>query len=161
LAASAATPPKDLYQTGEILRSATCRRASRVGLANATPAGDVDEIVVPTWPIGEDDVLVHAMAAASTTTCGPGSASRSPARRPQESNPHRRVDASGTWAVAPKEALEGRRRGHVHCNVDDGDDAKNAMAVIRCCRRRSASGLRDPTVVRALLPRAVTPVDAR
>ena len=66
LAASAATPPKDLYQIGEIppLGHVPARMHAWVirKERHGPPETSMQIEVVPTWPIGEDDVLVHVMA---------------------------------------------------------------------------------------------------
>ncbi len=66
LATPAAAPVKDLYQIGEIpplghvpaQMHAWVIRKERHG----PPEASMQLEVVPTWPIGEDDVLVHVMA---------------------------------------------------------------------------------------------------
>src|SRR5262249_58379856 len=66
LATSAATPAKDLYEIGEIppLGHVPARMYAWVirKERHGPPETSMQIEVVPTWPIGEDDVLVHVMA---------------------------------------------------------------------------------------------------
>src|SRR3984893_317448 len=130
LAASAATPPKDLYQIGEIppLGHVPARMHAWVirKERHGPPETSMQIEVVPTWPIGEDDVLVHVMAggvnyngvwAGLGVPISPHDVHKSPIHIAGS-------DASGiVWAVGAK--VKRWKVGDeviVHCNQDDGDD---------------------------------------
>ena len=120
--------------------------------------------VLPTWPIGEDEVLVYVMAAGvnyNGVWAGLGIPDLA-ARWPQESVSHRglRRRRRGLGDRLEGAALEGRRRGHRP--LQSGRRRRRGLQ-----RRRSAAvavaahlGLRDAgRLVRAVLPRAVAPID--
>ena len=150
-------------------RSAMCRpkmhawaiRKERHG----PPESSMQLEVVPTWPIGEDEVLVYVMAAGvnyNGVWAGLGEPI-SPLDVHKQSVPHRglRRRRRGLGGRRQGAALEGRRRGHRP--LQSGRRRRRGLQ-----RRRSAAvalaahlGLRDAgRLVRAVLPRAVAPADA-
>ena len=148
-----ATSPKRCMP-GRSARSATVRREESMQIE-----------VVPTWPIGENDVLVLVMAGGRELQrhLGRSRPADLALQRAQASLSHRglgrvRRDLGGRLQG---EALEGRRRGHRP--LQSGRRRRRGMQ-----RRRSDVfdlaahlGLRDAgRLVRAILPRAVAPVDA-
>ena len=122
--------------------------------------------VVPTWPIGEDEVLVLVMAAGvnyNGVWAGLGQPI-SPLDVHKNPYPHRRLRRVRHRLGGRRqgEALEGRRRGHRP--LQSGRRRRRGLQ-----RRRSAAvalaahlGLRDAgRLVRAVLPRAVAPADGQ
>ena len=122
--------PKDLYEIGEIpplghvpaKMYAWAIRKERHG----PPETSMQIEVVPTWPIGDDEVLVRVMAAGvnyNGVWAGLGTADLADRRH---KNPYHIAgsDASGiVWAVGAK--VKRWKVGDeviVHCNQDDGDD---------------------------------------
>jgi len=130
LATSVAASAKDLYEVGEIppLGHVPARMHAWVirKERHGPPETSMQIEVVPTWPIGEDDVLVHVMAGGvnyNGVWAGLG----------QPISPHdvhkcpihiAGSDASGiVWAIGAK--VKRWKVGDeviVHCNQDDGDD---------------------------------------
>ena len=160
---------KDLYDIGEIpplghvpaKMHAWAIRKERHG----PPETSMQLEVLPTWPIGEDEVLVFVMAGGvnyNGVWAGLGMPI-SPLDVPQESVPHRRLRRLRHRLGGRLEgaALEGRRRGHRP--LQSGRRRRRGLQ-----RRRSAAvalaahlGLRDAgRLVRAVLPRAVAPAHA-
>ena len=130
LATSVTTPAKDLYEIGEIppLGHVPARMHAWVirKERHGPPETSMQIEVVPTWPIGEDDVLVHVMAggvnyngvwAGLGQPISPHDVHKSPIHIAGS-------DASGiVWAVGAK--VKRWKVGDeviVHCNQDDGDD---------------------------------------
>ena len=161
--------PKDLYDIGEIpplghvpaQMHAWAIRKERHG----PPESSMQLEVLPTWPIGEDEVLVLVMAGGVNYN-GVWAALGTPisrARRAQESVSHRglgrRRHRLGDRQEGPP--LEGGRRGHRP--LQSGRRRRRGLQ-----RRRPAAvavpahlGLRDAgRIVRAVLPRAVAPAHA-
>jgi crotonyl-CoA carboxylase/reductase len=121
--------PKSLYEIGEIpplghvpeQMYAWSIRRERHG----PPEQSMQIEVVPTWTIGDDEVLVLVMAAGVNYNgvwaglgepISPFDVHKAPFHVAGS-------DAAGiVWAVGPGEALEGRDEAVVHCNQDDGDD---------------------------------------
>ncbi len=112
--------PKDLYEIGEVpplghvpaRMHAWAIRKERHG----PPETSMQLEVLPTWPIGEDEVLVYVMAGGvnyNGVWAGPRHSDLA-ARCPQESVPHRRLRCLrhrlGFRQKGP--ALESGRRSH-------------------------------------------------
>ena len=111
-------------------RSAMCRAKMHAWAIrkerHGPPETSMQLEVVPTWPIGEDEVLVYVMAAGvnyNGVWAGLGMPI-SPLDVPQESVPHRGLGRAGVvWAIGSK--VQRWKVGDeviVHCNQDDGDD---------------------------------------
>ena len=166
---SKASAPKDLYEIGEIpplghvpaKMHAWAIRKERHG----PPETSMQLEVVPTWPIGEDEVLVFVMAAGVNYNgvwaglgmpISPLDVHKNPFHIAGSDAVRRRLGGRLQGA-----ALEGRRRGHRP--LQSGRRRRRGLQ-----RRRSAAvalaahlGLRDAgRLVRAVLPRAVAPADA-
>ena len=155
--------------SAKFLRSATCRRQMHAWAIrkerHGPPETSMQLEVLPTWPIGEDEVLVFVMAGGvnyNGVWAGLGTPI-SAARRSQESVSHRRLGClrhrlGGRLEGPP---LEGRRRGHRP--LQSGRRRRRGLQ-----RRRPAAvalaahlGLRDAgRIVRAVLPRAIAPAHA-
>ena len=165
-----AAPLKDLYDIGEIPplghvpanMHAWAIRKERHG----PPEKAMQQEVVPTWPIGDDEVLVYVMAGGvnyNGVWAGLGHSGLA-ARRAQESVPYRRLRClrRRLGGRPESQALEGRRRSHR--SLQSGRRRRRGLQ-----RRRSAAvavaahlGLRDAgRLVRAILPRAVAPAHAQ
>ena len=162
-------PLKDLYGIGEVpplghvpaKMHAWAIRKERHG----PPEKSFQLEVVPTWPIGEDEVLVFVMAGGVNYN-GVWAGLGQPIS-PLDGHKHP-YHIAGSDAVRrglggrlQGAALEGRRRGHRP--LQSGRRRRRGLQ-----RRRSAAvalaahlGLRDAgRLVRAVLPRAVAPIDA-
>ena len=144
-------------------RRCTPGRSARSATARPRPSMQIE--VVPTWPIGDDEVLVLVMAAGvnyNGVWAGARPADLA-ARRAQAALPHRRLRRVRHRLGGRRqgEALEGRRRGHRP--LQSGRRRRRGVQ-----RRRpdvlalaAHLGLRDAgRLVRAVLPRAVAPADA-
>ena len=160
--------PKDLYEIGEIpplghvpeKMYAWAIRKERHG----PPEKAMQVEVVPTWPIGDDEVLVLVMAAGvnyNGVWAGARPADLA-ARRAQAALPRRRLRRVRHRLGGRRqgEALEGRRRGRRP--LQPGRRRRRGVQ-----RRRpdvlalaAHLGLRDAgRLLRPVLPRAVAPAD--
>ena len=150
-----AAPLKDLYDIGEVPplghipanMHAWAIRKERHG----PPEKAMQQEVVPTWPIAEDEVLVYVMAGGVNYN-GVWAGLGIPVS-PLDGHKHpfhiAGSDASGVvWAVGSK--VKRWNVGDeviVHCiAIRTTATTKTATAAIRCCRPRSAFGVtRRPT----------------
>src|SRR5918995_1395987 len=124
------SPPKDLYELGEIpplghvpeKMYAWAIRKERHG----PPEEAMQVEVVPTWPIGDDEVLVLVMAAGVNYNGVWAALGQPVSTLDSHKNPYHVAgsDASGiVWAVGAK--VRRWKVGDevvIHCNQDDGDD---------------------------------------
>ena len=165
--ARSVAPLKDLYEIGEIpplghvpeKMHAWAIRKERQG----PPDKSMQLEVVPTWPIGEDEVLVHVMAGGVNYNGIWAGLGQPISVLDVHKHPYHIAgsDAAGVvWAVGAKvQALEGRRRGHRP--LQSGRRRRRGLQWRRPDAVAVAThlGLRDAgRLVRAVLPRAVAPV---
>ena len=121
--------------------------------------------VLPTWPIGEDEVLVYVMAGGvnyNGVWAGLG-LPISPSRRAQAPVPHRRLRRlrRGVGVGSKVKRWKVGDEVIVHCNQDDGDDEDCNGGDPLAVAVTAHLGLRDAgRLVRAVLPRAVAPAHA-
>ena len=166
----ASAAPKALYEIGEIpplghvpeKMYAWAIRKERHG----PPEASFQVEVLPTWSIADDEVLVFVMAAGVNYNGVWAGLGQPISPIDGHKNPYHIAgsDASGlVWAVGEQgETLEGRRRSHRP--LQSGRRRRRGLQ-----RRRPAAlalaahlGLRDAgRLVRAVLPRAVAPADAK
>ena len=163
-------PLKDLYDIGEIPPLGHVPEKMHAWVIRKERHGPPDKSfqleVVPTWPIGEDEVLHPGdgrRRQLQRRLGRPRPADLDP-RRAQASVPHRRLRCLGHRLGGRQQgaSLEGRRRSHRP--LQSGRRRRRGLQ-----RRRSAAvalaahlGLRDAgRLVRAILPRAVAPIDAQ
>ena len=161
--------PKDLYEIGEVpplghvpaKMYAWAIRKERHG----PPEQSMQIEVLPTWPIGEDEVLVFVMAGGVNYNGVWAGLGIPISPLDGHKNPFHIAgsDASGVvWAVGKK--VRRWKVGDeviVHCNQDDGDDEDCNGGDPLLSPVAAHLGLRDAgRFVRAVLPRAVAPTDA-
>ena len=136
-----AAPLKDLYQIGEIpplghvpaQMHAWVIRKERHG----PPESSMQIEVVPTWPIGEDEVLVCVMAGGVNYN-GVWALGQPISVLVTESVPHRR---SSRHRLSLGRKVRRWKVGDeviVHCNQDDGDDG-GLQRRDRCSRLRASA----------------------
>ena len=147
---------KDLYDIGEIpplghvpaQMHAWAIRKDRHG----PPETAMQLEVLPTWPIGENEVLVLVMAGGVNYNGVWAGLGIPISPLDVHKNPFHIAgsDASGiVWACGPK--VRRWKVGDeviVHCNQDMAT-TKTATAAIRCCRHRNASGATRRRTVRS------------
>ena len=113
-------PLKDLYAIGEIPPLGHVPEKMHAWVIRKERHGPPDQSfqleVVPTWTIGDDEVLVYVMAGGvnyNGVWAGLGSSDLA-ARWPQASIPYRRLRCIGRGLGGRRESetLEGRRRSH-------------------------------------------------
>ena len=165
--AQGSVPPlKDLYEIGEIPPLGHVPEKMHAWVICKDRHGPPDQSmqieVVPTWPIGEDEVLVLVMAAGVNYN-GVGGARPAGlhARRAQTSLPHRRLRCR-RYRLGDRQqgaSLEGRRRGHrplrqvtATTRVHSGDPL--------LCHRSASGAIRRRRLLRSS-PRAGTPIYAQ
>ena len=162
-------PLKDLYDIGEIPPLGHVPEKMHAWVIRQDRHGPPDKSfqleVVPTWPIGEDEVLLLVMAGGVNYNgiwAGPRPADHA-VQRPQAAVSHRRLRCLGRRLGGRRqgEALEGRRRSHRP--LQSGRRRRRGLQWRRSAAVAVAAhlGLRDAgRLVRAILPRAVAAIDA-
>ena len=143
-----AAPLKDLYDIGEMpplghvppQMHAWAIRKERHG----PPDYAMLQEVLPTWPIAEDEVLVYVMAGGVNYN-GVWAGLGIPVS-PLDGHKHRfhiaGSDASGVvWAIGSRSSAGRSATKSSFTAIRTTATTKTATAAIRCCRRRSASGV--------------------
>ena len=161
-------PPKDLYGIGEIPPLGHVPEKMHAWVIRKERHGPPEQSfkleVVPTWTIGEDEVLLLVMAGGvnyNGVWAGLGQPISHP-RRAQAALSHRRLGRLGRGLGGRRQgaSLEGRRRGHRP--LQPGRRRRRGVQWRRSAAVAVAAhlGLRDPgRLVRAILPRAVAAID--
>ncbi len=160
---------QDLYDIGEIPPLGHVPEKMHAWVIRKERHGPPDKSflheVVPTWTIGEDEVLLLVMAGGVNYNGIWAGLGQPISTLDVHKQPYHIAgsDASGVvWAVGAK--VKRWKVGDeviVHCNQDDGDD-EDCNGGDPLLRHRSASGGYETAgrFLRAILPRAVAAIDA-
>ena len=167
--AGSVAPLKDLYAIGEIPPLGHVPDKMHAWVIRKERHGPPDKSfqleVVPTWPIGDDEVLVYVMAGGVNYN-GVWAGLGVPIS-PLDGHKHpfhiAGSDASGVvWAVGAK--VKRWKVGDeviVHCNQDDGDDEDCNGGDPLLSPSQRIWGSDTGRFVRTILPRAVAPTHAQ
>ena len=138
-------------------RSATCRRRCTPGSIrkerHGPPETSMQLEVVPTWPVGDDEVLVYVMAGGVNYN-GVWAGARHPdlaARRPQESVSTSPARTRPAWSGrSDRRCAAGRSATRSSSTaIRTTATTRIATAATRCSHRRSASGATRRRTVRS------------